>query len=129
MANITPVSHLQCSIGFWKTGVGGGAVAEPPSPPCFSPAKICRVIPIHTTNVERTFSQVKLIKTSIRNRMAEKTIDSLLHIVTEGPCIEEFSDIGRSYTLGKEKEQETISIVFIHVVYYLCISIESYNYI
>ena len=41
-------------------------------------AKICRVIPIHTGNVERTFSQLKLIKTRVRNRMNEKTLDALL---------------------------------------------------
>ena len=30
-------------------------------------AKICRVVPIHTADVERTFSQLKLIKTRVRN--------------------------------------------------------------
>ena len=30
-------------------------------------AKICRVVPIHTADVERTFSQLKLIKTRTRN--------------------------------------------------------------
>jgi len=30
-------------------------------------AQVCRVVPIHTADVERTFSQVKLIKTRIRN--------------------------------------------------------------
>ena len=29
-------------------------------------AKICRVIPVHTADVERTFSQLKLIKTPAR---------------------------------------------------------------
>lgn len=48
-------------------------------------AKICQVIPIHTADVERTFSQLKLIKTRTRNRMSEKTPDSLLRIAVEGP--------------------------------------------
>ena len=39
--------------------------------------KICRVVPINTADVERTFSQLKLIKTYTRNRMNEKTFDSL----------------------------------------------------
>ena len=47
-------------------------------------AKICRVIPIHTAGVERTFSQLKLIKTRIRNRLSEGTLDSLLRIAVEG---------------------------------------------
>ncbi len=53
-------------------------------------AKICRVIPIQTADVERTFSQLKLIKTRIRNRMSENTLDSLLRIAIEGPPIAEF---------------------------------------
>ena len=47
-------------------------------------AKICRVVPINSADVERTFSQLKLIKTSIRNRMNDKTLDSLWQIVIEG---------------------------------------------
>ena len=72
-------------------------------------AKICRVIPIHTADVERTFSQLKLIKTSIRNRMAEKTLDSLLRIVTEGPCIEEFP-ISDAVTLWAKKKNRRLSV-------------------
>ena len=53
-------------------------------------ARICRVIPIHTADVERTFSQLKLIKTRTRNRMNEKTLDSLLRIVLEGPDVDKF---------------------------------------
>ena len=53
-------------------------------------AKICRVVPIHTADVETTFSQLKLIKTRIRNRMNEKTLDLLLRIAIEGPGITEF---------------------------------------
>ena len=35
-------------------------------------AKRCQVVPIHTANVEGTFSPLKLIETSWRNRMNEK---------------------------------------------------------
>ena len=52
-------------------------------------ARICRVIPIHTADVERTFSQLKLIKTRTRNRMNEKTLDSL-RIALEGPDVDKF---------------------------------------
>ena len=47
-------------------------------------AQICRVIPIHTAGVERTFSQLKPIKTRTRNRMKEHTLDSL---ATESPPV------------------------------------------
>ena len=44
--------------------------------------RICRVTPIHTADVERTFSQLKLVKTRVRN--------SLLRIAIEGPPVGEF---------------------------------------
>ena len=53
-------------------------------------AQICRVIPVHSADVERTFLQLKLIKTAVQNRMIEQTLDALLRIVIEGPPIEEF---------------------------------------
>jgi len=46
-------------------------------------AKICHVIPIHTADAERTFSQLKIMKTRIRNR-SKGTLDSLLRIAVEG---------------------------------------------
>ena len=33
---------------------------------------------------------LKLIKTRIRNRMKEKTLDSLLRVAIEGPAVEDF---------------------------------------
>ena len=54
-------------------------------------AKIFRVAPVHTADIERILSQLKLIKTCIRNRMQEQTLDSLLRIAIEGPPVEIFS--------------------------------------
>ena len=53
-------------------------------------AEIYRVIPPHTADVERDFSQMKLIKTYLRNRMNEQTLDSIMRIVIEGPTLKEF---------------------------------------
>lgn len=53
-------------------------------------AEIYRVIPPHTADVERDFSQMKLIKTYLRNRMNEQTLDSIMRIVIEGPILKEF---------------------------------------
>ena len=39
-------------------------------------AKILRVIPTNTADPERTFSQMKLVKTKVRNKMVEKTLDA-----------------------------------------------------
>ena len=38
--------------------------------------KSCRVVPIQTADMERQLSQLKLIKTRVRNRMNEKTLES-----------------------------------------------------
>ena len=53
-------------------------------------AQVCHVVPIHKADVERTFSQLKLIKTRIRNRLAESTLDSLLRISIEGSSPEDY---------------------------------------
>ena len=71
--------------------------------------KICRVIPIHTADVERTFSQLKLIKTSIQNRMAEKTVDSLLRIAIEGPSVNEYP-IADAVSLWARKKNRRLSV-------------------
>lgn len=71
-------------------------------------AQICRVIPIHTATVERTFSQLKLIKTRTRNRMNEHTLDSLLRIATEGPPVKDFP-IQKAVQLWAQKKNRRIS--------------------
>ena len=53
-------------------------------------SQVCCVVPIHTADVERTFSQLKLIKTRIRNRLAESALDCLLRIAIEGPSPEDY---------------------------------------
>ena len=70
-------------------------------------AKICRVIPIHTADVKRTFSQLKLIKTSIRNRMQEQTLDSLLRIAIEGPPLNSFP-VAKTVALWASKKQRRL---------------------
>lgn len=69
--------------------------------------QICRVLPIHTADVERTFSQLKLIKTNIRNRMSEKTLDSLLRIVIEGPPLDDYP-ISDAVSLWAKKKNRRI---------------------
>jgi len=45
---------------------------------------------LSTWQMLRTFSQLKLIKTRIRNRLAESTLDSLLRISIEGSSPEDY---------------------------------------
>ena len=70
-------------------------------------AQICRVVPIHSADVERSFSQLKLVKTNIRNRMFEKTLDSLLRITIEGPEVNEFH-VKDAVTLWASKKNRRI---------------------
>ncbi len=48
-------------------------------------AAILIVLPVTTATVERTFSSMKLIKTQLRNRMGENTLEYAMRICIEGP--------------------------------------------
>jgi hypothetical protein len=88
-------------------------------------AKICRVVPIQTADVERTFSQLKLIKTRVRNRMNEKTLDSLLRIAIEGPPISEFP-VTETVKLWATKST-TVNLTFSIVYYVYCACMHYYK--
>ena len=53
-------------------------------------ASICLTIPIGTASVERSFSQMKMIKTRLRNRLGEKSLSHLMKLAIESP--EKLSD-------------------------------------
>ena len=48
-------------------------------------AAIVEVLPVTTATVERTFSSMKLIKTRLRSRMGEDTLEHTMRICIEGP--------------------------------------------
>ena len=48
-------------------------------------AKICLAIPVGTASVERSFSQMKLIKTRLRNRIGQSSLSYLMKIAIETP--------------------------------------------
>ena len=48
-------------------------------------AAILTLLPVTTTTVERTFSSMKLVKTRLRNRMGESTLEHIIRICIEGP--------------------------------------------
>lgn len=48
-------------------------------------AKILSVIPVTTATVERSFSDMKLIKTRLRNRLGDETLDQAMRVSIEGP--------------------------------------------
>ena len=48
-------------------------------------ANISLSIPVSTASVERSFSQMKLLKTRLRNRLSDKNISHLMKIAIESP--------------------------------------------
>ena len=48
-------------------------------------AAVLIVLPVTTATVERTFSSMKLIKTRLRSRMGESTLEHAMRICIEGP--------------------------------------------
>ena len=48
-------------------------------------AGIISVLPVTTATVERSFSSMKLIKTRLRNRMGDDTLENSMRICIEGP--------------------------------------------
>ena len=48
-------------------------------------ASICLTIPVSTASVERSFSEMKLIKTRLRNSLSEGTLSQLMRIGIESP--------------------------------------------
>ena len=49
------------------------------------------ILLVNRAACERSFSQLKLIRTSQRNRLKQSTLDNLMMIVTEGPPYQEFN--------------------------------------
>ena len=52
--------------------------------------KIALLVPLSNAHVERIFSQMKLIKNNLRNRMHLNTLDNHLMVLLNGPEIEDF---------------------------------------
>ena len=48
-------------------------------------ANICMSLPVSTASVERSFSQMKMIKTRLRNRIGESSLNHLMLIAIESP--------------------------------------------
>ena len=48
-------------------------------------ANICLSIPVRTASVESSFSQMKMIKTRLRNRLGEMSLSLLMKIAIESP--------------------------------------------
>ena len=63
----------------------------------------CLSLPIGTASVGRSFSQMKLIKTRLRNRLGELSLSRLMKIVIESPETLFDSDLEEVVTIWKKK--------------------------
>ena len=64
-------------------------------------ASICLTIPASTASVERSFSEMKLIKTRLRKSLSEGTLSQLMRIGIEAP--EKLTDDDLDAILGQDK--------------------------
>ena len=55
------------------------------SPNLSTLGNICLSIPVSTASVERSFSQMKLLKTRLRNRLSDSSLLHLMTIAIESP--------------------------------------------
>ena len=68
----------------------------------FKLLNILLALPVGTATVERSFSQMKLVKTRLRNRISDDNLSRLLRIAIEGP---ELSSVDFNKILEVYKEQ------------------------
>ena len=66
----------------------------------------CLSLPIGTASVERSFSQMKLIKTRLCNRLEELSLSHLIKIAIESPETLSDSDLEEVVTIWNKKVEE-----------------------
>ena len=66
-------------------------------------AKICLAIPVGTASVERSFSQMKVIKTRLRNRIGQSSLSYLMKIAIETP--EKLTDLNNIVVIWNRKSR------------------------
>ena len=68
---------------------------------------IMMALPVSTATVERTFSQMKLIKTRLRNRLSDSNLEHLIKIAIEGPSISNV-DFNEILDIFKQKNRRIL---------------------
>ena len=67
-------------------------------------ASLAVTLPVTTATVERSFSDMKLIKTRLRNRLGEESLDQAMRICIEGPDTLNSDDLKDIVTHWKEQK-------------------------
>ena len=68
-------------------------------------ASIVSILPVTTATVERSFSNMKLVKTRSRNQIGDDTLDQAMRVCIEGP--ERLSNESLETIIDHWKEQKT----------------------
>ena len=77
-------------------------------PNIVSLASLAITLPVTTATVERSFSDMKLIKTRLRNRLGEESLDQAMRICIEGPDTLSDADMVEIITHWKEQKPRRI---------------------
>ena len=83
-------------------------------PNTFSLFQILQVIPVGTATVERSFSDLKMIKTRLRNRLSDSNLDKLMKIGIEGPST--ISDIDFEEIVDVFSKNKRRNSIVLHVM-------------
>ena len=73
-------------------------------------ASLAITLPLTTATVERSFSDMKLIKTRLRNKLGEESLDQAMRICIEGPDTLSDADLVEIITHWKEQKPRRIFI-------------------
>ena len=73
-------------------------------------ASIALVLPVTTATVERSFSDMKLVKTRLRSRMGEDTLEHAMRVCIEGPDTLCDKDLESIVNHWKEQKTRRISV-------------------
>ena len=72
--------------------------------------QIYQIIPLTTATAERSFSTLKLVKSNLRNRLKEDTLDWCMRIAIEGPDSLSDEDVITVIRIWKEKKTRRLSL-------------------
>ena len=79
------VQHMRSSLQEVLSSLLSSSSIRASFPHLAKLATILIVLPVTTATVEQTFSSMKLIKTRLRSRMGENTLEHTMRICIEGP--------------------------------------------
>ena len=71
-------------------------------------SNICLTIPVSTASVERSFSQMKLLKTRLRNRLSDSSLLHLMKIAIELPDKLSDSDTEKIVNVWNRKSRRVL---------------------